>query len=286
MFHRIVAGLVLLTGSAMGSAHAETLLERGAYLANGIVACGNCHTPQGPDGPVAGMEFAGQLVIDWEPFTAYASNITPDPETGIGGWSREDVVRAIREGLRPDGSLIGPPMPIGLYRNISDEDAEAIAAYVLSVPPLRNEVPKSVYRIPLPPSYGPPVESVTAPPRGDTLEYGAYLAGPLGHCVECHTPFVDGHPDLENQLGAGGNALPGPWGVAVTANITPHPEDGIPAEVSDADLATMIRAGKRPDGAPMMPPMGYSYYASIDDADMAALIRYLRALEPKPSPGG
>ncbi|MEX0923011.1 MAG: c-type cytochrome [Rhodovibrionaceae bacterium] len=280
-----VVVIALLGGMLFSPARAETLLERGDYLVNGIVACGNCHTPQGPDGPLAGMEFAGQLVIDWEPFTAYAPNITPDAETGIGGWSKEDVIRAIREGLRPDGSLIGPPMPIGLYRGISDEDVEAIAAYVLSVPAVSNEVPKSVYRIPLPPSYGPPVENVAAPAREDRLAYGAYLAGPLGHCVECHTPFVEGHADLENQLGAGGNVLPGPWGISVSANITPHPRDGIDPEITDAQLAQMIRQGQRPDGAPMMPPMGYRYYASIDEADMAALIRYIRSLEPKPLPG-
>lgn len=283
---RAVAGLFCLSLLTATSANAETLLERGDYLINGIVACGNCHTPQGPDGPIEGMEFAGQLVIDWEPFTAYAPNITPDPETGIGGWSTQDVIRAIRDGVRPDGSLIGPPMPIGLYRGISDEDAEAIAAYVMSVAPVKNAVAKSEYRIPLPPSYGPPVETVAAPPREDELAYGAYLAGPLGHCVECHTPFVEGHPDLENQLGAGGNVLPGPWGVAVTPNITPHPEDGIDPRITDAQLADMIRKGVRPDGAPMMPPMGYHYYAGIGDADMAALIRYIRSLEPKPSPGG
>lgn len=266
------------------AARAETLLERGDYLVNGIVACGNCHTPQGPDGPVEGMEFAGQLVMEWEPFTAYAPNITPDPETGIGGWSKDDIVRAIREGLRPDGSLIGPPMPFGLYRGISDEDAEAIATYVLSVAPVKNEMPASEYRIPLPERYGPPVEKVVAPPRDDELAYGAYLAGPLGHCIECHTPFVEGHPDFENQLGAGGFAIPGPWGIAVTANITPHPTDGIDPTVTDEQLAAMIRTGLRPDGAPMMPPMGYHYYASIEDADMKALIRYIRSLEPKPSP--
>lgn len=281
---RDVAALLFLSLFAASSAAAETLLERGDYLVNGVVACGNCHTPQGPNGPVEGMEFAGQLVLDWEPFTAYAPNITPDPETGIGGWSKEDVIRAIRDGVRPDGSIIGPPMPIGLYREISDEDVEAIAAYVLSVPAVKNEVPKSEYRIPLPESYGPRVENVAAPPRDDELAYGAYLAGPLGHCIECHSPLVDGHPDIANQLGAGGFAIPGPWGIAVSANITPHPEDGIDPDITDAQLAEMIQHGKRPDGAPMMPPMGYHYYARINEADMAALIRYIRSLEPKPMP--
>ena len=100
----------------------ESLFERGDYLINGIVACGNCHTPQGPDGPLAGMELAGGLVIEEPEFTVVTPNITPDPETGIGRWSDEEIIAAIREGRRPDGSIIGPPMPIGLYRGMSDRD--------------------------------------------------------------------------------------------------------------------------------------------------------------------
>jgi mono/diheme cytochrome c family protein len=144
-------------------------------------------------------------------------------------------------------------------------------------------VPKSVYNIPLPPSYGPPVERVPEVPRDDLVAYGAYLSGPLGHCIECHTPFVQGHPDFENQLGAGGFPFPGPWGVSVSANITPHPEDGI-AGYSDAELKRIISIGLRPDGSRLMPPMGISYYRHISDADLKAIIAYLRALEPVPFP--
>jgi mono/diheme cytochrome c family protein len=78
----------------------DALLERGRYLANSIVACGNCHTPMGPDGPVPGMEYAGGMVIDMEGlFTANVANITPDMETGIGSWTDEQIATAIREGL-------------------------------------------------------------------------------------------------------------------------------------------------------------------------------------------
>src|SRR5512139_3233667 len=122
-------------------------LERGRYLVESIVACGNCHTPQGPNGPLAGKTLAGGFLIEEKAFTAYAPNITPDPETGIGRWSEAQIATAIREGRRPDGSLIGPPMPIGFYRGISDSDLAAIVAYVRSVPAVSNRVPRTVYRI-------------------------------------------------------------------------------------------------------------------------------------------
>ena len=268
----------------MGSARSETAMERGAYLVNGIVACGNCHTPQGPTGPVPGKAFAGQKLLEEPVMTVYAPNITPDAETGVGHYTREDMKRAIREGLRPDGSIIGPPMPIGLYRGFSDTDLDAIVTYVMSVDAVRNELPRSTYKIPLPPEYGPPVSGVADIDRTDTLAYGAYLAGALGHCIECHTPFAGGTPDFENRFGAGGAEFPGPWGVSVAANITPHPTDGI-ARYSDAELKAIIQTGERPDGTRLQPPMGFAYYAQINDDDMDALIAYLRSLAPLPFGG-
>ena len=267
-----------------GNAAAETLLERGSYLMHGIVACGNCHTPQGPAGPVAGMELAGGLTFEDVPFTAHAPNITPDKETGIGSWSDAEIVTAIREGRRPDGSIIGPPMPIGLYRGISDRDAAAIVAYLRQVAPVRNAVPRSEYRMPLPPSYGPPVGSVAEVPRDEPTSYGAYLAGPAGHCIECHSPrMADGHPDW-SRTGAGGGPIPGPWGVAVPPNITPHPEDGIGAW-SDAEIVRAITTGVGRDGQPLSPPMAFDYYRNVSAEDLAAIVAYLRGLKPLPDAG-
>src|SRR3546814_16522536 len=71
----------------------ETPLERGTYLMDSIVACGNCHTPRGPDGPLPGMALAGGLELSLPGFVAYAPNITPDQETGIGGWHGAETIR-------------------------------------------------------------------------------------------------------------------------------------------------------------------------------------------------
>lgn len=271
-----LAGAALL--ALHGMAIAETPLDRGTYLMQSIVACGNCHTPKGPNGEIPGMELAGMAPFEKTPgFDANAPNITPDPETGIGNWTDEQIIASIREGKRPDGTIIGPPMPIGLYRGMSDNDVRAIVAYLRNVKPVKNEIPPSVYRIPLPPAYGPPVVSVPEPDRNDPIAYGAYLAGPAGHCVECHSPLTPKGPDLANNLGAGGFEFHGPWGVSVSSNITPT---GL-ADRTDAEIKTMITQGVRPDGSKMLPPMGYSYYANIKDTDLNAIVAYLRTLPPK-----
>jgi mono/diheme cytochrome c family protein len=261
------------------AAMAETPLERGSYLVQGIAACGNCHTTRGPDGaPLPGMELAGMPdFFDVPEMHISTPNITPDPETGIGTWTDEQIITAIREGRRPDGTMLGPFMPFGMYRGISDTDVRAIVAYLRQLPPVRHEVPRSVFNVPIPDSYGPPVEHVADVPRDDPLAYGRYLAGPVGHCIECHTPWEPAGPDYANRLGAGGNQFPGPWGVSTSANITPT---GLKSR-SDDDIKRIITAGVRPGGAPMLPPMGFAYYAHISNSDLDAIVAYLRSLPPK-----
>jgi cytochrome c553 len=277
-----LGALVLLSTPAIGQD--ARLIERGAYLMNSIVACGNCHVRRDKDWrPQPELGLSGGMVFDEEPFKAYAPNITPDPETGIGKWSDAQLIRAIREGIRPDGSLIGPPMPIAFYRGMSDDDAKALVAYLRAQPPVKHEVPRSEYRIKLPPAYGPPIKDrIVAPPRSDLVRYGAYLAGPLGHCTDCHTPWVQGIPDMK-RVGAGGNPLKGPWGVTVSRNLTPH-ETGLKGW-SDAEIARAIREGRSRNGSALRPPMAFDWYRNISDDDMKALTAYLRSLKPLPLGG-
>jgi mono/diheme cytochrome c family protein len=277
--------VVVLTAAWVGfvsfsnaSVAGDPVLERGAYLMNAVAACGNCHTPFGPQGPDMSQQLAGRLLEDNQLWTVYASNITPDVATGIGGWSDAALIRAIREGVRPDGSVIGPPMPIGLYRGLSDADVAALVAYMRSLPAVRSETPASVYRVPVPPSWGPPVGTVTAPNPADRVAYGGYLAGPVAHCIECHfTPGATGAPDIENALGGGGMAFQGPWGESVAPNLTPL---GL-GDWTDAEIARAVRQGVAKDGRPLLPPMGYGFYAQMSDDDMAAIIAYLRSLPEK-----
>ena len=265
--------------SISGTASAETPLERGTYLVQSIAACGNCHTA--PGGPMAAHELAGGFNMKEGPIDAVTPNLTPDKETGVGGWTDAELMVGIRDGKRPDGSLIGPPMPFVMYRGLSDNDTKAIIAYLRTLTPVKNATRKSVYKMPLPPAYGPPVGHVADVDRSDKVAYGAYLAGPVGHCMECHTPMSKqpGRRDFENMLGAGGFKFEGPWGESVAANLTPDKETGL-GNWTDEQIKKAITDGVRPDGTKLRPPMAFAYYKKIKDEDLDAIVAYLRTLKP------
>ncbi|NML62132.1 cytochrome c [Massilia sp. RP-1-19] len=255
-------------------------LERGRYLMNGVVACANCHMARGPKGEyLMDKGLSGGMPFDDRMFKAYAPNITQDGETGIGRLTDAQLAKAIREGIRPDGSVIGPPMPIEFYRHISDDDLAAIIAVLKVEPAVRSAVPKSRFNFALPPAYGPPVMSVKAPSRADKVKYGEYLVA-IGHCMECHTQRDQKGMLLMSSLGSGGRVFPGPWGESVSRNLTTH-ESGLKGW-SDAQISKAVRAGVNRDGAPYKPPMAFQHYQNIDDADMAAITAYLRTLPPRP----
>lgn len=267
-------GIVALAGSAHGAS-----VERGEYLVNSIMACGSCHTPIGPTGFVEEQALGGRLVEQNDAFTAIAPNLTP--ASRIKDWSDAELARAIREGIRPDGSVIGPPMPFEVYHGISDDDLNSVVAYLRTVPAVENDPGTSTYNIPLPPAYGPPVTSVAAVPEGVTVEYGAYLAGPLGHCTVCHTKFDDKNmAQFDAMLGSGGNAFHGPWGTVISANITPY---GL-AEHSDDEIIAMIARGEKPDGSKLTGPMAFPFYAKMKPDDLKAIVLYLRSLPSIPTP--
>jgi mono/diheme cytochrome c family protein len=120
---------------------------------------------------------------------------------------------------------------------------------------------------------------VPDPPRQDPVKYGEYLAGPVAHCVECHTPFLpDGRPDT-SRLGAGGFAFPGPYGVSYAANLTPDPETGLGAWKDGEIIASLY--GVRRGGGRVLPPMPTQHYAQgIVEGDLRAILAYLRSLPP------
>ncbi|HEX5047335.1 MAG TPA: cytochrome c, partial [Gammaproteobacteria bacterium] len=102
-------------------------LTHGRYLVETIAGCGNCHTPHLPDGSLdESKAFSGAFVIEDPGFKAYARNITPDMETGIGSWTDDQIVNAIRNAQRPDGTFLGPPMSFAWYKRMSDTDVRAI----------------------------------------------------------------------------------------------------------------------------------------------------------------
>jgi mono/diheme cytochrome c family protein len=127
-------GLAVWAGTSRGTA-APTPVERGSYLVNSILACGNCHTPTGPTGPVPGKELSGGIRFDTPAFDVTASNISQDKKAGIGAWSDAEIKRAIRQGKSRDGSPLKPPMDYGRYGKISEPDLDALVAWLRTVPP-------------------------------------------------------------------------------------------------------------------------------------------------------
>jgi mono/diheme cytochrome c family protein len=160
------------TQQAAAPAAIDTL-ARGQYLVT-VMSCGDCHTPGTFYGaPDMARQLSGSE-LGWKgPWgVSYARNLTPDVETGIGAWSKEQIVNALRTGTRPDGSRILPPMPWPNYGGLKDEDALAIATYLKSLPPVTHKVPTvippgkpakgSILVIPPP----PPWDAPRTPPPG------------------------------------------------------------------------------------------------------------------------
>jgi cytochrome c2 len=276
-----------VTGMSLGAlfcgAHAaESPSERGEYLVNAIMGCGTCHTTRDAAmKPIPEMELAGGRVIDREGIHAIAPNITPDPETGIGRWTDDQIINAIRNGKRPDGTIIGPPMPVAFYRVVSDNDMHAIIAYLRQVKPINHKVEKSVYTIPLPKDYGPTITHVTDVSRRDKVAYGKYVAA-LGHCMLCHTPESQGRNDM-SKLGAGGVEFIVKGSPVLSANLTRANPGGIPSW-TDAQIKTAVTKGMRPDGSPLAPVMAFAWYKNTADEDLDALVAYLRTLRPATAP--
>ena len=262
-----------------GGAFAETPVERGSYLVNTIMTCGNCHSPKGPPEVVAGKDFSGGLRFNPPPFDVTAPNITPDKETGIGNWSADELKKLLRTGVRPNGVLVAPVMPTGFYGIITDSDMDAIVAYLASVKPVKNKVPEPVYKMPTPRQIYPGAEKPYTPAMlDDPMKRGFYLAT-IGHCMECHTPMTKGEHNWAD-LGRGGMEFPGPWGVSTSRNLTSSKTKGIGAW-TDAEIKRAITQGIDKDGNHLKPPMGYGYYAHMTDADLDAVIGWVRTLPPK-----
>ncbi|WP_431304138.1 c-type cytochrome [Sediminicoccus sp. BL-A-41-H5] len=274
----ILAGLCALWVGTAGAQPSTAQLERGRCLVEIAGHCANCHASRGPDGaPLPGRGLAGGWVIEEGPMRAVVPNITPDRETGIGNWTEAQLIRAIREGKRPDGSNIGWPMPADFYQRISDADAAAMAAYLRSVPPVRNAVQgRSSYPFPVPTH---PVVANLPPPADNPVARGAYLAGPIAHCLDCHSGRGPDMRIIPGREGAQGLSFTGPWGTVVARNLTPSTTG-----IGNWTLAQFTRALREEigaDGRPLMPPMGRGrVWAAMTDQDIADLFAYFRSLPP------
>ena len=278
---RFVTTLLAAFAVTLGVANAQSdLIKRGDYLVNGILTCGNCHSPKGPTGDIPGKLFSGGLSWDEPPFKVTASNITQDKDTGIGGWTDAQIKTLMRTGILPNGVHIAMIMPTGFYHIMTDRDLNAVVAYLHTIKPISNKVADPVYKMPqaehvLPGGEKPYTEAMLS----DKVKKGFYLAT-IAHCMECHTPMEKGMRQWDTRLGAGGFDFPGPWGVSTSRNITSNKTKGL-GGWTDAEIKRAITTGVSKDGSHLKPPMGFHYYATLTPEDLDAVVAYLRTVPAK-----
>jgi mono/diheme cytochrome c family protein len=260
------------------AAEMKALAERGRYLAQ-MADCAACHTAEG------GASFAGGRAFPMPFGTLYATNITPDPETGIGRWSRADFQRAVRDGVAPRGHLY-PAMPYVSYRQLTAEDTDAIYAWLMTRPAIRqpnrpNSLPFDYVRPTLAfwnllnlPSQG------FAPDKARPAEWnrGKYLVDALGHCGECHTPR-DLTLGMIRSRYLQGTEIEGVDAPDVT------PAGLVRMGFDAAALARYLKAGMGPQGI-----MNFSMYDVVHHStrhltaqDASAMATYLMASRPLPA---
>ena len=252
------------------------MVEKGAYLvrAGGCIAC---HTAK-----EGGTRFAGGLGLETPFGTFYSPNITPHPEHGIGAWSDEDFVRAMHDGVAPDGGRYFPVFPYGSYTKMTREDALAIKAYLFSLEPVAE--PNREHDVGFPFSWrfmqrGWRMLFFDAgrfepdPAQSDEWNRGAYLVDALTHCGECHTPrnMFGGMKDSMYLAGT----TDGPEGQLVP-NITPH-ATGI-SDWGKGDLVELMKSGMKPDFDNVQGSMEEAIsdgLKHLTDADLQAIETYI-----------
>jgi mono/diheme cytochrome c family protein len=271
------------TGVPADLAQAD-LVSRGRYLTE-AADCEACHTSPGLPAFAGGRAFK-------TPFgTLYSPNITADRDTGIGAWSETDFVRAVHQGVRPDGVHLYPAFPYAAYTYLSDADVLAIRAYLMSLPAVKNAAPPGELAFPFNQRwlmgiwarlYNPDERFRPHTERSAQWNRGAYLAEALAHCGECHTP--------RNLLQALDNRRK--FAGAVTAswrayNITPDPTAGVGAW-SDADLTQYLASGHAHShgsaGGPMAEAIDLSL-SRLAPQDIGAIVTYLRSVPARSSTG-
>ncbi len=261
--------------------------KRGEYVLR-LGGCIACHT----DAKNGGQLLAGGRALATPFGTFYPPNITPDPKSGIGGWSTGAFVQAMTEGRSPAGHPLYPAFPYTSYTRMTRQDLLDLKAYLGTVQPVANAVPAHALRFPfgLRPLlkgwqllFFDPGPFRPDPSQSDSWNRGAYIVNGPGHCGECHTPRnALGAPEHERFL-AGTRA--GPDGKAVP-NITPNPDNGI-GGWSKSDITFALQTGILPDGD----VLGGAMAEVIEDAtshltadDRSAIAEYLLSLPPREGP--
>ena len=287
---------------AVGTERVEATTERlvrGGYLVNQVCACGGCHTtrehgnlaaePERTDGFLGGgNQFVAHGLSDgiWIP------NLTPDAATGVGAWSDDELMRAIRDGVARDGHFLLPVMPFNAYQHMSDDDVRAIVAYLRAVPAYKQAKPRPENQLGLLPrvlftklgvQMHLPVHDVAPPDKADPVKAGEYLAT-IGACSECHSLTKKGprkREDPQYLAGSEGPMEDPSFGKVWARNLTPDKETGLGKSFAP-QIKEALREGKRLDGKRMAPPMAIMlpHYAGMAEEDLDALVAFLKSVPP------
>lgn len=338
----VVAACV--TSGCVSKSHADDrtrLQEKGRYLAT-IGVCQACHTPPDvpnslpPPGDKAAVrrERTFRTDPDWyryldpEGRKAYAggvpfllrfsatsnglvtsSNITPDPDTGIGKWSEEDIMEVLRSGKRKDGSVLFLFTPHTFFQNLAEEDLRALAVYLKSLPPINNQVQPRI--LPFTPSPATGTSTLKIAPEGRTQQRAQYLLTALTGCRECHSyttkagnfrPFVGGDPEdpfngvfrlgpdlplRQAETGFANFPYPG-YAIIYAGNLTQFGSGGELAHIRTERIVSAIKGGIGVDEdrygrtEQLSHIMMWQFYSAMLDDDAFAIADYLKTLKYEP----
>ncbi|HAY34567.1 MAG TPA: cytochrome c [Ignavibacteria bacterium] len=266
------------------------MIERGKYLSVGFASCIDCHSQRDYSkfsGPVIpGTEGMGGENFGEGAGTVLAKNITSDKETGLGNWTDGEIFRAITMGVDKDGEPLGPMMPYMYFRNMDEEDIKAIIAYIRTLPPIKNEIPKHdlkfpvslIFRtLPLKPDFK------KLPDKSNIVALGQYYSG---GCMFCHSPMEKGEFIKDKEF-SGGNVFPNPkGGIIRSVNITPDKETGI-GNWTKEQFIQKFRSYSTPEAQNIHVKDGefnsimpWTFYNVCTDEDLGAVYDYLMTQKP------
>lgn len=292
---------------ADGSSDAVTLTPlqaRGQYLVNVVIGCSDCHTPRNAQGGPDMTKFlAGNpdFVVVPTVGSLGSRNLTNDA-TGLKNRTDDEIKDMFLNGKRPisstDGGVgtepLNPIMPYYVLHNMTDEDANAIVAYLRTVPGVKNEIPRraAAFDVPKPANYLDPnliPLPLAAYPERESALRGRYLAAESGLCVECHTKHLDitatNNDAIDtSKLFAGGEDYSSLFAATlkihpVSANLTSDATTGL-ASWTVADIQKALHDGLDKQGMGICPPMPWQAYAHLTDQDAKDIANYVKSLPP------
>jgi nicotinate dehydrogenase subunit B len=293
----LVGGLLGLAAAALGwrpaiapvevratGVYAQALVERGRVLAS-AGDCAVCHTAPG------GPPNAGGRAMETPFGTVFSTNLTPDPDTGLGRWSFSAFQRAMREGVSRDGHRLYPAFPYTAFTRMSDDDLLAVYAWLMAQPPVRAETPptrlrapyawrplmglwNALYLTPGPRAADPPERTPEAA-RSAAWVRGEYLVNAVGHCGACHTPRDALGAERRGAAHFAGAVVDG-WEAPALTALNPAPRPWTAATLYD-----YLRHGHSAEHGVALGPMApvIAGLAPLPDADIRAMAEYLASFQ-------